>query len=465
MPAGEDLLRVLLEHHRRDGPELLAALDVVEALEVRHPARVGQQAAVAQRARPELAAPLEPGDDAVGGQRLGHRGGDVVGALVDHPGAVEPGRQRVVVPFPAERRGPHRRDVLPESGGRVQRRAQRGARVPGGRLDPDLLERPLAQQPGVGHAVERDAARHRQTALAGLAVQPASEVEQHVLDGPLDRGGEVGVLGRPTVAALRQRGREGRPVDGLGAKAAVARGVDQLGELPGVARRPVGRHGHHLVLVRGAPEAQVRRQLLVEQAERVGQLLDRQRVEPADSVIAAEQRRSAFAAAVGDHHGRGRVRRGEVRRRPVCDVVAHEADRRRVEAQGLEEAGRPLDEERAQALPRIIGDAVGLGRRERRVIRVGNHINILRSEPGAPEAERDRLLRQLPGRERDRRFAVLAAAEALLLGRGDDPPVDDERGGRVVEDRVDPEDVHEPRLHLAGRRRKHPRRVAALEGL
>jgi hypothetical protein len=31
---------------------------------------------------------------------------------------------------------------------------------------------------------------------------------------------------------------------------------------------------------------------------------------------------------------------------------------------------------------------------------------------------------------------VLAAAEALLLGGGDDPAVDDERGRRIVEDGV-----------------------------
>ena len=65
--------RTLGEHHRRDRPELLAALDVVEPLEVRRRARVGQQRAVAERARAVLAAPLEPGDDAVVGERRGDR--------------------------------------------------------------------------------------------------------------------------------------------------------------------------------------------------------------------------------------------------------------------------------------------------------------------------------------------------------------------------------------------------------
>ena len=69
--------RALGEHHRRDRPELLAALDVVEPLQVRRPPGVGQQAAVPERARAELAAALKPGDDAVVGQHLGDLLGDV----------------------------------------------------------------------------------------------------------------------------------------------------------------------------------------------------------------------------------------------------------------------------------------------------------------------------------------------------------------------------------------------------
>ena len=38
-----------------------------------------------------------------------------------------------------------------------QRRAQRTAGVAGRRLNPDVVERPFAQQPAVGHAVERHA--------------------------------------------------------------------------------------------------------------------------------------------------------------------------------------------------------------------------------------------------------------------------------------------------------------------
>ena len=60
------------------GPELLAALDVVEPLEVLGAARVGHQRALSERARPELAAPVEPGDDTVVGEHGGRLVGDVV---------------------------------------------------------------------------------------------------------------------------------------------------------------------------------------------------------------------------------------------------------------------------------------------------------------------------------------------------------------------------------------------------
>ena len=128
MAAAEDRGRVLLEHHRRDRPELLAALDVVEPLEVLDPARVGEQAAVPERARPVLAAALEPGDDAVGGQRLGDLLGDVVGPLEVDAGAPQPVGQRVVVPLAAERGRGHRR--APARPRRRRPAARRRARCP-----------------------------------------------------------------------------------------------------------------------------------------------------------------------------------------------------------------------------------------------------------------------------------------------------------------------------------------------
>ena len=57
-----------------------------------------------------------------------------------------------------------------------------------------------------------------------------------------------------------------------------------------------------------------------------------------------------------------------------------------------------------------------------RVVGVGDGIKIIRSQPALGQAPGDRLLRQFPGGERDRALAVLAPAEALLLGCGDRTP-------------------------------------------
>ncbi|GAB7044177.1 hypothetical protein JCM9533A_80280 [Catenuloplanes niger JCM 9533] len=41
---------------------------------------------------------------------------------------------------------------------------------------------------------------------------------------------------------------------------------------------------------------------------------------------------------------------------------------------------------------------------------------------------------------------MLAPAEPLLLGGGDHTAVDDQRGGRIMEDRIDSQDSHEGRI-------------------
>ena len=60
-----------------------------------------------------------------------------------------------------------------------------------------VLERPLGGQPRVGHAVQRDPAGHGQHPVAGPRVQPAGQLEQHLLQPGLHAGGQVGVLGGP----------------------------------------------------------------------------------------------------------------------------------------------------------------------------------------------------------------------------------------------------------------------------
>src|SRR5437588_8438061 len=53
------------------------------------------------------------------------------------------------------------------------------AGVTGGRLNPDIVERSLAQQPAVGHAVERHPAGQYQVFHPAPAMQIASEAQHH----------------------------------------------------------------------------------------------------------------------------------------------------------------------------------------------------------------------------------------------------------------------------------------------
>ena len=68
-----------------------------------------------------------------------------------------------------------------------ERDAERAAGVARRRLDPESLERPLAQQPAVADAVERDAAGEAEVLHAGLAVHVARHAQHDLLGHHLDR--------------------------------------------------------------------------------------------------------------------------------------------------------------------------------------------------------------------------------------------------------------------------------------
>jgi hypothetical protein len=130
----------------------------------------------------------------------------------------------------------------------------------------------------------------------------------------------------------------------------------------------------------------------------------------------------------------------------VRDVVGHPAHPLGVQPgqRGLEEQRGAPRVERAQPLPVLRRDVVAGGRRQLRVVGVRHGVELARLDPRLPQAERHRLLGQLPGRERDRGLAVLAAAEALLFGRRDGVAVHHERRGGVVEHGIDAQHLHVP---------------------
>src|SRR4051794_22377770 len=63
--AFEHVLGAFERHHRRDRAELFTALDDVEPLEIFGPPGMREEAAMSEGAWSELAATLEPADDAV----------------------------------------------------------------------------------------------------------------------------------------------------------------------------------------------------------------------------------------------------------------------------------------------------------------------------------------------------------------------------------------------------------------
>ena len=92
------------------------------------------------------------------------------------------------------------------------RHAERAAGVAGRGLDPELLERALAQQPAVAHAVERDAAGEAEPVEPGLAVHRARHAEHDLLGHDLDRAGEVHLPLRQLGLRLPRRAAE-QPVE------------------------------------------------------------------------------------------------------------------------------------------------------------------------------------------------------------------------------------------------------------
>ena len=173
------------------------------------------------------------------------------------------------------------------------------------------------------------------------------------------------------------------------------------------------------------------------------QRLRGQHLEPAADVVPG-QVRGALPPAIEDQRRARAVRPGQSGRRRVRHVVRDEPDPVLVQPRqgGGEKRRSPPGVLHAQVVPGVVQVQIPGRAAEGWVEGVGHGVQVARAQTGLGQAPAGRLLGQLPRREGHVRLAVLAAVEPLLLRRGDETPVHDERGRRVVEDGVDTEHSH-----------------------
>ncbi|MEY9213241.1 hypothetical protein ABH917_002687 [Thermobifida halotolerans] len=194
-------------------------------------------------------------------------------------------------------------------------------------------------------------------------------------------------------------------------------------------------------------ESQVRGEVLVHQPQGVRQFLAGQHLQ-ASAGVDPGQVAGVLAAAVGDEHGavgaavRGRGgQSGGGGVRHVVRDVPYPGRVQSGQGGGQERGGAP-GVQGAQLLPgRVLAGAVGDD--ERGIVGVADGVEFLGPYPGLLQAPPHGLDGQLPRGERNGLLAVLASAEPLLFGRRHDPPVDDERSGRIVKNGVDAEESHQ----------------------
>jgi hypothetical protein len=186
----EPLVDMFFQDRRREGPEAFAELHlVIDGRLHRRLAWIGENAARAESARPELHAALEP----AGHEARVESGSDtrrqrfvVVDAFVVGPDGVQLATDGEIVEARPEQRPLHavapveRARLLEQLMADEERDAERATRVTGRRLHPDLVERTVAEQAPVGDAVERHTARHAQPPLARARLQAAGTAQHDV---------------------------------------------------------------------------------------------------------------------------------------------------------------------------------------------------------------------------------------------------------------------------------------------
>ena len=196
--AFENVFHPFGQHDRRERPERLPVLDAaVEDVLHLSPSRIGQQAAIAERARPEFGRPLKPADHLLVGQQFCGIAADVVAAYRTDLDAHQRLLLRVddlVLAVGAAGVG-----VLHHGGTALLQHfqpavigaADRNPVVAGRRLDPHILEAAFARDPAVGHAVQRHAAGDAEVFRSRRLAQPARPRQQHILSVILYPPGEV----------------------------------------------------------------------------------------------------------------------------------------------------------------------------------------------------------------------------------------------------------------------------------
>ncbi len=400
--------------------------------------RVGQDAAVAERAGTELGSALHPSNHAPVREEPRSRGRNVV--VSRHGDHVAPAAQlacerlrrwKLRPPEHVTQRCDRLIRTHLELGG--ERGTEGAARVVRRRLHEDPIEQSRIHDAAVHRAVVRDAARQAQPAMTGDLGKVPDQVTADDVDGLLERRGQIQVILRerlPPPARLNVLVEVGHAVQ-MQPVVAVRLELVQRAEQPAEARGiAIRRQPHHLVLV----------ELLVP-------------VEPDDVAIQEPQRmlqgnrpqQRQLAAATAEGHARDAlslpIERHDQRvvetRHEICAdcvriVVSDEADARRVDAppellchdplhHGTTGQRRRRGSGRHVQLTQHAGD-VTFGRIER------DRVEIVEGGAGLLEAESHRG----PGRP----VGVLDAIEAFLLNRGHHLAVADQ-GRRGVVDQIE----------------------------
>ena len=464
-------------------------------------ARIGDDAAISQRARPPLGAPLKPAENFPGGDflrrflgnhffvKLGNlhalalqaAGGDgrahLLGRVARPPVGI----------FHDERTRLAENLMMHEISG-----ADREPRISRSGLHEDLFERRLIENFPVGHAIERHAAGQANGLLLGSGVQRAKHFEQDLFEARLQRGRAVtmhlfdrsrGIARRPQalghvvgihraqfgslVGVAPGHFRAGAMVLEIfesQAEADASVGADNVAELVQVGRLAVSGQAHDFVFVAEFAKSQILRHGRVIHAERMGK-----RNRPVDV--------HAIAPA-GSPHGAGEI-----------------AEAVRGKQRGLFER---RNEKRARQVRLVMLDAVILGsnlvRRDIERLRErfrnshepGHHFGPFAGKTRHPQGVQEFCPEARPGIARDRDVVdftqrdaggvqavadrrrrksrrVLHAVKAFFFDGGDQPAVRNNRRGGIAVIGVDSQGctsgVVFPSLKTAGSKQsRKPRR-------